>query len=304
MLKYCMAAAALKTFSYSTSTRKLYRWIGNTIGGRSRVTSSMPSYYAERVQTMLRLASTYASPKNGDRIIELGTGWLHWEAITARLFFDVHGTLLDVWDNRHLQGLKHYLGQLDALLDSMPLTTEQRSLASGRIAQILAADDFDHVYQTLGFQYVIDPTGTLDVVARRSYDLVVSGGVLEHISADGAAAFVEGIAAILKPGGYSIHSINIRDHLFQYDSTVSPKQYLKYSDRVWRRYFDNSVQYINRIQRSEWLRFFSAAGLELIEEDSARDDLSGLHISSDYARFERSDLECGGLRIVHRRPLI
>ena len=106
MLKYCLSAAALRAFSVSPLTRRMYRQLGNTWGARKRSAGRMPAYYPARISRMLRIARTYGFPKDGDKLIELGTGWLHWEAITTRLFFDVRCTLFDVWDNRQIDGLK------------------------------------------------------------------------------------------------------------------------------------------------------------------------------------------------------
>jgi hypothetical protein len=86
--------------------------LGNTWGARKRSAGRMPAYYPARINRMLRIARTYGVPKDGDRLIELGTGWLHWEAITTRLFFDVRCTLFDVWDNRQIDGLKNYRDSL------------------------------------------------------------------------------------------------------------------------------------------------------------------------------------------------
>jgi len=111
------------------------------------------------------------------------------------------------------------------------------------------------------------------------------------------------IETLLKPGGISIHSINVRDHLYSYDHSVSPKQYLHYPNRVWSLCFENDVQYINRIQHSEWLRLFSKSGMELVEEKVEAEDLSGLKVSWNFHKYEIIDLRCRGLKLVHRKPV-
>jgi predicted SAM-dependent methyltransferase len=252
---------------------------------------------------MLRIAKNYGVPKNGDRLIELGTGWLHWEAITTRLFVDVSGILFDVWDNRQINGLKNYLEQLDKSLDKLSVDSARRMSAHKLISKIMEVDDYQDLYNLLGFEYILDSGGRLDIFKRESFDVAISAGVMEHIYAEEASDFVNGIAALLKPGGFSIHSINIRDHLYQYDSTVSSKQYLRYPQWVWSLCFANDVQYINRIQHSEWLRLFTEAGLVLVEEELGMEDLSGLKVASDYQKYKENDLRCGGLDLVHRKPV-
>ena len=252
---------------------------------------------------MLRIAKSYGVPKNGDRLIELGTGWLHWEAITTRLFFDVHGILFDVWDNRQMNGFKNYIKQLDGSLDKLDADNTQRTFAHKLISKIREVNDYQDLYELLGFEYILDQRGSLNLLEKKSFDLVVSAGVLEHIYSKDVSDFVYGIATLLKPGGYSVHSINIRDHLYQYDRTVSRKQYLQYPHWVWSLCFENDVQYINRIQRSEWLKLFRKAGLVLVEEEVETEELSGLKVASIYQKYDENDLRCGGLKLVHRKPV-
>ena len=301
MLKYCLSAAALRAFSFSPLTRRMYRQLGNTWGARKRSAGRMPAYYPARINRMLRIARTYGAPKDGDRLIELGTGWLHWEAITTRLFFDVRCTLFDVWDNRQIDGLKNYLGQLDGLIDQLDASQARRARARQLISKINAVRNYPELYDLLSFEYVLDQRGNLSKFRPESFDVAVSAGVLEHIYAKDAPAYVNGIAALLKPGGYSIHSINIRDHLYQYDRSVSRKQYLRYPPWIWGLCFENDVQYINRIQRPEWRGLFEEAGLAIVEEEVESEDLSGLRIAASYSHYAEADLRCGGLKLVHRK---
>ena len=171
------------------------------------------------------------------------------------------------------------------------------------IGKIIEIDDYEELYKLLGFQYVLNPTGQLNKLEKASFDLVVSAGVLEHIWEKDVCQFVQGIERLLKPGGYSVHSINIRDHLAHYDNTVSRKQYLRYPHWVWRLCFQNDVQYINRIQRSDWLELFRNTGLVLVEEEVEMEDLSGLRVSKAFQNYKENDLRCGGLEIVHRKPV-
>src|SRR5260370_1697746 len=136
MVKYCLTAMALKGFSCAPLTRRIYRELGNNLGEKKRVSAPMPAYYLERINRMLRIARTYGVPRDGIKLIELGTGWCHWEAITTKLFFDVHGILYDVWDNRQITALKNYVEQLDNSLDKLDIDSEQRYFAHKTIAKI------------------------------------------------------------------------------------------------------------------------------------------------------------------------
>lgn len=303
MIKYVMAATALKCFSAGPQMRGLYRRLGNLGGGQRRSRGKIPSYYLERIKRLLRLQREYNLVHSGDRIIELGTGWLHWEALTVRLFFDVQAVLFDVWDNRQISGLKNYVAQLPPILrdESFGLSPQELNRAQHLIEAILKVDSFENLYRLLDFEYVVDSSGSLSRLPSDSFQLVVSGGVLEHVTRENVPSLLCETHRALKPGGWSLHSIDTQDHLSYYDARVSRKMYLTFSDRTWRNLFENKVQYINRLQRSEWLDLFKAAGLEFIEEDSWYTDLGRLKLSERFANMDRRDLECTGPRFLHKK---
>jgi SAM-dependent methyltransferase len=304
MLKYITTALALKSFSWNASTRSLYRTLGNQIGNGRRSTGQMPGYYVERLRRMLRLQGQHEIVRKGDRIIELGTGWLHWEALTLRLFYDIEAVLFDVWDNRQLGGLKNYVRQLGPVLnDGFGLSAAELKRAQSLIEEIVKVESFAELYKLLGFEYVVESSGSLAQFSSGSFQLVVSGGVLEHVKREALPTLIRDTGRILKPGGWAIHSIDTADHLEHYDRKVSPKMYLSFSEGTWARLFENEVQYINRMQRGEWLELFKSNGFELIEEDVRRVDISCLRLAERYVHMDKGDLECTVLKLALRKPI-
>lgn len=303
MVKYVLSAAALKCFSATQSTRHLYRSVGNVAGNQRRSGRALPSYYVDRVRRMLKLQRQYQLVQDGDAIMELGTGWLHWDALTTRLFFDVRGVLFDVWDNRQLSGLQNSVAQLGPILagSGFGLSEAELERAQGLIGQIVEADSFEKLYNVLGFEYNVEPSGRLAQFPNESFQLIVSGGVLEHVDRKAAPSLLRESFGLLKPGGWALHSIDIQDHLSYYDPSASKKHYLKFSERTWRCLFENKVQYINRLQRHEWIDMFKAAGFEIVSEETWRVPLPA-KLAKRYASMDRKDLECGGLKLLLKRP--
>lgn len=304
MIKYLMTAAALKFFSATPQTRSGYRLLGNSLGQRKRIQNGLDWEYVERVKRVLQWCRQYDIVHAGDHVLEIGTGWLHWEATLIRLFYDVEATLFDVWDNRQLEACKSRYAELDnAIDDEFALDETQRARVHHLLSGILHADSFDDIYRLLNFRHVIDPSGTLTQFADQSFSLIVSSNVLEHVSAKILPGFIRDFYRLLEPGGYSVHQIDLGDHLSYYDGKTSLKNYLRYSDTVWRRCFENEVQYFNRVQRSEWMTLFCNAGLELVEEEPIEVDIGPISIDKRYAAMDQQDLWCRTLRVVHRRPL-
>jgi SAM-dependent methyltransferase len=301
MIKYFTTAVALRGFSATPITRRLYRKLGNEMGGKRRRSGAMPRYYVDRVERIVRLLRAHRLIRDGDRILELGTGWLHWEAITLRLLFDVEAVLFDVWDNRQLGGLKNYLAQLGPMLGGdVGLSAVQVQRAQSMIKTIVAVQSFDELYERLNFKYVIEPSGSLKEFTDGSFDLIVSGGVLEHVKRESVPGLIRETYRVLKPRGWALHSIDTSDHLSHYDASVSKKKYLTYSEPTWRVFFENEVQYINRLQRGQWLEMFRSAGFELMDEDSRQVDISDLKVAERYREMKPHDLQSTVVRLALR----
>ncbi len=303
MLKYITVAIILKMFSLSPSTKHAYRLIANNLGARSRTSKQLPPRYFNRANTLLDLNHRYGFLKQGDKILEIGTGWLHWEAIVIRLLFDTRSVLCDVWDNRQLIALKDYIAQLEGMLDKLNVDDTKLDRARWLIPQIKAVQSFDELYRLLDFTYVLDKSGELASFEQETFDFVVSVDVLEHVHKDSAFSLVKGFSNVLKPGGYLMHKIDMNDHLYYYSDTVSPKQYMHYSDRTWKRYFENDVQYINRIQLPEWRAMFHDAGLELVHEETIMEDLKGLEVAPLYQDLLLDEIACSNVIFLYRKPL-
>ena len=302
MIKYLMTAAALKAFSTSPRTKRMYRQLGNKLGQKRRIRYGLSRKYIDRAKRMLELCENHQAIQPGDRLLEIGTGWIHWESTIIRLFYDVEITLFDVWDNRQLEAYKHSFGQLDAIIEKeIDMNAEQRERVHGLLQSITKSVSFEEIYDLLGFQYVIDPTGTLQQFQGGSFAAIYSCNVLEHVDRSILPEFVRDFHRLLKPGGYSIHQIDPGDHLAYYDRSVCLKNYLRYSERMWRRYFENDVQYFNRVQRSDWLRLYNEAGFELVEEESTPTDISTIKVHKSYANLCEQDLKCITLQVVHRK---
>jgi SAM-dependent methyltransferase len=302
MVKYLSTAVALRCFSSSHLLRSFYRSIGNKMGNKRRSEGTMPEYYIDRLKRMVRIEKEHRFVRDGDRILELGTGWLHWEALTLRLLYDIKAVLYDVWDNRQLGGLKNYIFQLNSRLSpELGLSESQIAHARDLIKKILEVESFEELYNLLGFKYVVRNSGSLEEFQNESFDVVVSAGVLEHVKREALPHVARETLRILKPGGWAIHSIDTSDHLSHYDGTVCKKKYLTYSDTAWNRLWENEVQYINRMQRGEWLNLFKEARFELVEEETRQIDISGLRIAERFAHMPKQDLACTVVRLALRK---
>jgi ubiquinone/menaquinone biosynthesis C-methylase UbiE len=302
MMKYVLSALALKALSATPPTRSFYRMLGNQVGQRWRSHTGLKGHYVARARMFLEWCARYDAVRPGDRILEVGTGWVHWEATVLRLVYDAEVTLFDVWDNRQLQAYHTYCQALDGLVDDeLGLSAEQAKRAHDMLGRVARCGSFDDIYGALGFRYLISPGGTLAHFPDQTFSLVVSANVMEHIDHDVLPDFVKQMYRVLRPGGYSMQWIDISDHLANFDPGVCRKHYLVYPNRTWKRYFENRIQYINRVQQPEWRELFEQAGFAPVHQAVIPTDISHLPIAPDFTHLSHEELACNTLQVVHRR---
>ena len=106
----------------------------------------------------------------------------------------------------------------------------------------------------------------------------------------------------LASGG--VPRLDIADHLAYYDRTVSPKLYLALPEWSWKAFGENGLQYMNRLQRSEWLALFRSAGFEVVNERVEVADIGRLTSAAQYRPMSPGDLPIVYLELVLRKPLV
>ncbi len=304
MTKYVLASAALKFFSLTRTTRWFYRNIlGNYFGQKRRLKNALTPAYIQRAKLFLSLCKKNNAIQDGMRLIEIGTGWVHFYAIFIRLFFDVKITLVDVCDNRQLDALKKCFNELDAIIDSsFDLNTEECTRAHRLITAIIKAHSFDELYDLLDFDYFVEAEGSLSSFPAQCADLVFSFDVLEHVAKNTVPLRISEQIRLLKSGGFLIHLIGIDDHLTHYDRSMSPKNYLRYPNWLWKVAFQNKLQYFNRIQPSEWERLFQASGAHVVDVQKETCSVEGLKVHREFKNLDLQDISSTTLIIVLNTP--
>jgi len=300
MLRYVLAAQALRAFSINDSTKSLYRKFGNLVGSRNRA-RGLPAHYLARANSNLRILEERNLIKNGAKVMEIGTGWAHWEALFIRCFYDVTTVAMDVWDNRQFSGFIRFATELNERLGELDRPAEQVEHARGVLDRVLACASFEAVYEALSFRYVLGVEHAYQSIADGTLDLIFSSDVLEHVPASATLGMLQQHHRMLKPGGATAHQIVMTDHLRIYDRSVHPKNYLRYSDRTWQLLFANDVQYINRLQVNDWQRLFLAGGFKVETIVRNTTDLSGLPLAEQFKSAPAEDLEVAVVSMIGRK---
>jgi SAM-dependent methyltransferase len=298
MVRYVLAALALKAFSLNKPSRSLYRKIGNIFGARARQDVKDLPIRIERGNLLVELVRKYDAVHSGASVLEIGTGWMHWYGLYLRMFYDFRLSTFDIWDNRQFTALKAGFAKLAVALQGSGVS----SAVMKNLDIVNRAGSFSELYGPLGVEYFIEPSGSIAQFGPSSFDSIISMHVLEHVPRLNVPDLMKDMYEQLKPGGVTIHQIGIDDHLAHYDRAASPKQYIAYSDTTWRLIFENQVQYFNRLQTSEWLAAFKQAGFVLREQIAEDAGIESLRVNKRFANFEPRDLRCTTLTLVLSKP--
>jgi hypothetical protein len=92
--------------------------------------------------------------------------------------------------------------------------------------------------------------------------------------------------------------IDLSDHYSHFDDSLSPYNFLRYSDRTWSR-LNSSLLHQNRLRRPDYVSAFERAGFTVVAEkpwrpgDELPDDLA-----PRFRSYDPEDLAVVGLRIV------
>jgi len=303
---YQSVAIVLKAFSATRGTRRLYRWLGNRVGQDWRKKEQALFYPERGIWLIDCLAELGLALTPSSRVLEVGTGWMHFYAIFLRLFSTPQITVFDVVDNRQLSALQWRFCKISEYLATHSSLDEEKINAIKELTRRIAAvSTFDELYELLGFTYRIDPVGDLGGFEENSFDLVFSFDVLEHVQRDILGDSIAAYYRVLKPGGYSIHQVALDDHMAQYVKGASPKQFLSYSEFSWKLRFENRLQHINRVPHSEYLALFENCGFEPVQVSALREpeSIQGLSIAKQYRNMSLEDLEATRSFLVHRKPV-
>jgi hypothetical protein len=302
MLRYIGASVVANAFSVTPGTRRSYRSLANGLEIRRRTRTGLPDYYLRRVRGLISQVEGNLKLGPEDSILEIGTGYVHWESFILRLVADVETTMFDVVDNRLFPVFKLYVSQLEPHLETIGLAPERIPAARELVDTVQNATSFEALYAKLSWRYIIDESGAMGGLPEDHFDFVVSADVLEHIDREILPSFMERMFRLMRPGAYTYHFIDLMDHLSNFDPKSSLKLYYRFDGEVWDRWVNSKVQYINRVQRPRWLELFQQVGFELVSEDAEYGAHGIRRVHPSYSYLSQSELDTNKLILVFRKP--
>lgn len=149
----------------------------------------------------------------------------------------------------------------------------------------------DALLEPLGIRVLVRDARDLPLDTA-SVDIVTSYGVLMHIPEPILRGVLKEFRRVLKPGGVTSHWSDLCDLYSWGDSSISPLNFLQYSDAQWQKLQD-PITPSNRLRASDYPRIFADCGLEVTEEILRRGDpkmIDGFVIADEFKKYGRDDL--------------
>jgi hypothetical protein len=100
--------------------------------------------------------------------------------------------------------------------------------------------------------------------------------------------------------------IDCQDHWSYLDKSISVYNFLKYSEKEWRRY-NPSLHYQNRLRHKDYISVVQKTDFEILEENKIEptptelDIIKNLRLSNEYSGYEITDIGIKGPHIVLRK---
>jgi len=243
----------------------------------------------------------YANYSAGDtaprRVVELGSGW--YPVTPLGLFLcgvdeiytcDIAPLLRPERVRLAMRRIIEY-HQHDKLVDFLPDVDPQRLDRLEQVLHDASCRTVDDLLSPLGIRVLVSDAQNLPLDTA-SIDLLTSYGVLMHIEPPILLRVLAEFRRIAKPTAVMSHWIDLCDLYHWADGSISPFNFLRYSDELWRLLNDPLVP-ANRLRVCDYRRLLADAGFELVEESSRtgeQQDLDRIRLAPRFAQYKREDL--------------
>lgn len=126
-------------------------------------------------------------------------------------------------------------------------------------------------------------------------DMITSTLTVQHIPRQDLVGILKECHRILKADGLLSIFANYQDHYAVADDRISPYNFLRYSDRMWRLY-NSPLLFQNRLRHSDYISVFRECGFDILEVSSENDSgydeniLATMPIASRFQRYSVEEL--------------
>lgn len=289
-MKWWIKIGAFKGLSLTPGGSALYRWFQENLTRSLLPTAERVS---QKIDVGLRyyrfLQSTQAEHLlTQGRHADIGSGWHP----TIPLLFYCLGC--------QAQTLADVVPVMTGKTASQTAATFGKAAHSGRYPELLgerlarlgAVTWEDWPPRELGWEYRAPYMGWL-TGQFSALDLATSTQALLHVPRDVLSSIFRLVHQSLKPGGFFLATVHLRDLFADADPGITPYNHLRYSPWVWDRLVCSPLMSYNRLKAPDYRRLLLEAGFKIREfqvDPGQPDLLEKIQIHPSFRSYSREDL--------------
>ena len=261
-----MVALLPSSFSYS-----IYYWMQRHFGSLQNV--SPINSFLSGLSVCERIEKVCRSPVGGV-FLEVGTGrrvgiplafWLLGASKVTTV--DVNPYLKEELVRADIEYIRKNPDEIERILDGR--------LYNDRLNMFLRFTNkswrLNDLLEFCGIEYIAPADASKLELPSNSYDFYTSNDVFEHIPKDSFGAILKEGNRLIKKDGIFVHRIDYSDHFSYSDKSISPINFLQFSEEEWRKLAGNRYMYMNRLRVDDFCTLFQAANQKILLIDSDED---------------------------------
>lgn len=279
----------------SSASFELYYRMQRACGTLRRVN---PIEGFENGVRLLAAAEAVGGCVRGKTVLEVGTGrrlnvpitfWLCGAASTITV--DLNRYLKPSLILEDIEFLRHNPAAIDTVFGVRARSDEFRR----RLALLLRSDlDVPTLCDLASIRYLAPHDAGRLPLANATVDWHVSNNVLEHVTPNDMHTILVEARRVVRQDGLLLHRVDFSDHFSEVDARITTVNFLRYSERQWRRYAGNRYNYHNRLRIDELESIVHGAGLEIVLQRAEVDPVAMQALESGFrldARFAEKSKE-------------
>jgi predicted SAM-dependent methyltransferase len=247
------------------------------------------------------VAHTMAGPNN--YTMHLDAFLRHWGDVSSARYYEF-GVARDLFSN-----LFNYCAGMESQLavDLNPLATaELVNDSCGQLREVeshymtrkptkdLGVDFRNDLRQFYGIDYQAPADARHVELPDGSVDLIASTSTFEHIPEEMLREILSECHRLCHKGSIMSHEIDYSDHYSHSDKSITPYNFLQFSERTWDRIHMRHY-YQNRLRHNDIRRLILEAGFTILEEktiipDNAETLISRVPLAEKFRSFPKKDL--------------
>jgi len=236
-------------------------------------------------------------PREEFTVVEVGTGWfpiipigLHLCGAREVWTFDIVRLLRADTFRRVIEHFCLFArtGELNAVL---PTARPDRVAGLVNLASSVTKMRPEDFLERLNIHAIVGNvrgSGLRDGTA----DIVFSHGVLEHFQPDALAEALSEFRRLSSETSVMSHYIGMADQFAAFDNSITPFNYMRYSDRAWR-WLNSPIIPQNRLRVSDYCRAYAEAGFDVVAREDitgAESDLARITLAQEFTDYSKRDL--------------